>query len=197
MENKFATLHKIAEEHAAVFQHQIEWGSQTDRFSFGACKLCRYPVSVDNRPSKHSPPFNGLALTAHCPGQILTFAEAEAFFKDLPPTGSSVPLGNDLRLVRLSPDRFGIQYKNTYIVRVCDNGTFILNSSGKMNQQIADIINNYTPADLRFHKTPEGKFDGFYYHGGRTADARFNDMDTVDMTGTVLPRVVPTHKVVG
>ena len=54
--------------------------------------------------------------------------------------------------MQLSPDRFGIQVFNTYVVRIADNGVWILNWEHAMTQGIAAIIAEYSPVKIKPQK---------------------------------------------
>ncbi len=127
---------------------------------------------------------DGVAIHVHCLGQPMTFDEAVDMFKDQPGT-HHVYLCLDTRLVRLAPDRFAIQYKNTYVVRICLNGHYILNACGKMNVEIAKIFNDFTPVEIKQFGSTWG-----YTAPDRDGDSQFSeiyhDLDIVNSVGELV-----------
>jgi hypothetical protein len=142
----------------------------------GRCEKCSQNVSV--RLDRGQGIIEGLAVIYHCDGNPLTFEEAEAMFEDSQGL-RSILLREDTRLVRLDEDRFGIQFKNTYVVRICQNGCYVLNSSRRMNEDVAKVIADYTPVEVKIIDC-EWK----YAHNF----VKFNDLDVVDSVGDLLPR---------
>jgi hypothetical protein len=81
-------------------------------------------------------------------GRVLTFQQAKELYATRPRGRNSKELEPGIRLVRLSADRFGIQFKNTYLVRICDNGLFVLNTSGRPSNAALEVVNRFSPATV-------------------------------------------------
>lgn len=185
-------LKREAEHKVRLRKHSLEWfgTAPSNRALQGRCKTCGFTVTV-NTNSLARTPIEGPALLYHCAGQPFSFEEAQDFFEGI--KAKSVLLEPDVRLVPLASDRFGIQYKNTYLIRICSNGCFIFNSSSRMNEEVARIISAYSPVRLIKHGVE------WFYHNASDewisdeSNARdlkpFKDLDVVDSLGQLQPRV--------
>lgn len=58
----------------------------------------------------------------------------------------SAELGYRTRIVQLSNDRYGIQFYNAYVIRICEDGNFILSAGIELKEYTAEVINLYTPS---------------------------------------------------
>jgi hypothetical protein len=189
-----APLKRLAEEKILLKKHSLEWlpVSPSNRALSGRCKRCGFTVTVNTNPLAKQP-IQGPAVLFHCDGQALTFDEAEEMFTEAAEGTRSIPLGVDLRLVQLASDRYGVQFKNTYIIRICANGYYILNTAGRINEELAKIISCYTPVRLVQNGSSwfyAASTDVWVSDEANATDLTpYRDLDIVDSAGELQPRV--------
>ncbi len=80
---------------------------------------------------------------------MLTFEQAEKLYAERPVKKKrSVLLASGVYLLQLTEDRYAVQVFNTYAVRICRNGCYILNMGRNKSLQIAEVISKYSPTRL-------------------------------------------------
>lgn len=113
---------------------------------------------------------------------MLTFASALKLFEAREGRSKSARLEFNLRLVRLAPDLFGVQFHNTYVVRIWENGHYSLNSSGRRTEAVMKVINHYSPAKLRLPSQSSKRRTEWEYPNGNP----YADFDIIDSEGKLV-----------
>lgn len=134
----------------------------------------------------------GAAFMLHCDGNPITFDEAEDLLEQA--HSNVVLLEIDVRLVKLAQDCYGIQFKNTYIARIRQNGVYVLNACGRMNEHIAEVFRKFTPVTLCkiglqwFYKTVKEGLTPNDDDENLVEHIPYNDLDVVDSAGMLMPK---------
>jgi hypothetical protein len=84
---------------------------------------------------------------AHVKNAPLSFSKAEELFGKRK-KGRSLLLRPNVRLVQLSPDRYGVQVHNTYLVRVDKSGAYVIAFGGEPTPDILQALVDYSPVTL-------------------------------------------------
>ena len=114
---------------------------------------------------------------------MLTFAQAARKFADRPRGHKSLRLEWNIRLVCLDEDTFGVQFRNTYLVRIRRSGHWTLNTCYRRTAEALKVINAYSPAQLSW--TAPVKPPRWIYRNG----VEFQDYDTVGTDGLPVEKI--------
>ena len=182
MTKELELLKEAANRTARLLKHQLRWGDVHNHSVVGGCIDCCLPCVVQHVPGRPRGAFmTGLALNDHCEGKHICYTEARYLSSLRPSKRGSVPLGINLRLVELSSDTYGLQYHNTYVVRISQSGVYVLNPV-RRDEETLKVLNSYTPVEL------ELVGGQFYYKQTKQLCA---NLDTIDSLGNYLPPLLP------
>lgn len=115
---------------------------------------------------------------------MLTFESARKMFEVREGRSKSVRLEFNLRLVRLAPDLFGIQFHNSYLIRLWRDDTYTLNTAGHRTESARAVINAYSPAGLRLPNLSSRRRTEWKYSDG----SDYADFDQIDSSGKLVRR---------
>lgn len=174
---KAEALKQLVEQRMQVRKHRILWLMQNKIVGTALCERCRLTASYAIRPEPRESPVKGAALVYHCEGNPLTYDEIWQMF-DEAGHPRSIILGPDLRLVILAEDRYGLQFRNTYLLRISQNGMFVYNTNGRKTPEALKVLNAYGPVEL----SPVG-CSGWEFPDGTP----YRDLCVVDLAGSVMP----------
>jgi len=79
---------------------------------------------------------------------MLTFEQALELYRTRTDRRRSVLLAPHTRLVPLAEDRFGVQYYNTYVIRILKNGLYVINVASRLCEEVVDVVATYSPLKL-------------------------------------------------
>lgn len=124
----------------------LEWGHHNRPAAQFVCQEC-HAAGLIHEDRRGLLTFKGALKSTHCPAaSAMTFMEATAMFNMRDDQSSKSHLMRpDERLVRLDNERYAVQFKNTFVVRICGNGHYVLNTSGRMTPQIIKVLEMYSP----------------------------------------------------
>lgn len=112
------------------------------------CAMCGYVGSVHVQSGKKY----GL-FAIRCAGvsdHLLTFEQARNLYQGRRVKKKrSIICEPGVYLLEVAKDRYAVQFANTYCVRICENGAYVINSGSRMTPELAAVISRYSPLRLQ------------------------------------------------